>query len=111
MQTIRYEKDNAGIVTLTFDEPGSPVNTMSIEWQRDLHVGAGQQRAVLVGQRHLHLHRARAGVDRRRRARHLALELLVLQLDLRHDDGLAGLHEIGVGLRHAHVDAQRIGLR
>jgi 3-hydroxyacyl-CoA dehydrogenase/enoyl-CoA hydratase/3-hydroxybutyryl-CoA epimerase len=42
MQTIRYEKDNAGIVTLTFDEPGSPVNTMSIEWQRDLHAAVDQ---------------------------------------------------------------------
>jgi len=36
MQTIRYTKDADGIVTLTFDEPGSPVNTMSLEWQRDL---------------------------------------------------------------------------
>lgn len=37
MQTIRYDKDAEGIVTLTFDEPGSPVNTMRVEWQRDLH--------------------------------------------------------------------------
>ncbi len=37
MQTIRYEKDAEGVVTLTFDEPGSPVNTMSLEWQRDFH--------------------------------------------------------------------------
>jgi 3-hydroxyacyl-CoA dehydrogenase/enoyl-CoA hydratase/3-hydroxybutyryl-CoA epimerase len=37
MQTIRYEKDGHGVVTLTFDEPGSPVNTMSMEWQRDMH--------------------------------------------------------------------------
>jgi 3-hydroxyacyl-CoA dehydrogenase/enoyl-CoA hydratase/3-hydroxybutyryl-CoA epimerase len=37
MQTIRYEKDSEGVVTLTFDEPGSPVNTMSREWQSDLH--------------------------------------------------------------------------
>jgi 3-hydroxyacyl-CoA dehydrogenase / enoyl-CoA hydratase / 3-hydroxybutyryl-CoA epimerase len=42
MQTIRYEKDAEGIVTLTFDEPGSPVNTMSVEWQRDLHAAAGR---------------------------------------------------------------------
>jgi 3-hydroxyacyl-CoA dehydrogenase/enoyl-CoA hydratase/3-hydroxybutyryl-CoA epimerase len=35
MQTIRYEKDADGVVTLTFDEPGSPVNTMSHAWQRD----------------------------------------------------------------------------
>ena len=37
MLTIRYEKDSDGVVTLTFDEPDSPVNTMSIQWQRDLH--------------------------------------------------------------------------
>ncbi|HXF45231.1 MAG TPA: 3-hydroxyacyl-CoA dehydrogenase NAD-binding domain-containing protein [Burkholderiaceae bacterium] len=35
METIRYEKDAEGIVTLTFDEPNSPVNTMSLAWQRD----------------------------------------------------------------------------
>ncbi len=35
MQTIRYELD-AGVVTLTFDEPGSPVNTMCEQWQNDL---------------------------------------------------------------------------
>ena len=29
MQTIRYELDADGIATLTFDEPGSPVNTMT----------------------------------------------------------------------------------
>jgi 3-hydroxyacyl-CoA dehydrogenase/enoyl-CoA hydratase/3-hydroxybutyryl-CoA epimerase len=36
METIRYRKDDEGIVTLTFDEPDSPVNIMSVEWQRDL---------------------------------------------------------------------------
>jgi 3-hydroxyacyl-CoA dehydrogenase/enoyl-CoA hydratase/3-hydroxybutyryl-CoA epimerase len=30
---IRYEKDSANIVTLTFDAPGAPVNTMTAEWQ------------------------------------------------------------------------------
>ena len=35
MTTIRYEID-AGIATLTFDAPGSPVNTMSEQWQADL---------------------------------------------------------------------------
>jgi 3-hydroxyacyl-CoA dehydrogenase / enoyl-CoA hydratase / 3-hydroxybutyryl-CoA epimerase len=35
MQTIRYELD-AGVATLTFDEPGSPVNTMCEQWQNDL---------------------------------------------------------------------------
>ena len=35
MTTIRYEID-AGVATLTFDEPGSPVNTMSEQWQSDL---------------------------------------------------------------------------
>jgi 3-hydroxyacyl-CoA dehydrogenase/enoyl-CoA hydratase/3-hydroxybutyryl-CoA epimerase len=35
MKTIRYDLQN-GILTLTFDEPGSPVNTMCEAWQRDL---------------------------------------------------------------------------
>ena len=42
MQTIRYETNNEGIVTLTFDEPNSAVNTMSLEWQRDLHAAVDQ---------------------------------------------------------------------
>jgi 3-hydroxyacyl-CoA dehydrogenase/enoyl-CoA hydratase/3-hydroxybutyryl-CoA epimerase len=33
MSPIRYEKDADQIVTLTFDSPGSPVNTMSNAWQ------------------------------------------------------------------------------
>ena len=36
METIRYELDDAGIATLTFDEPGSPVNTMTLQWQADM---------------------------------------------------------------------------
>ncbi|MFZ2648986.1 MAG: 3-hydroxyacyl-CoA dehydrogenase NAD-binding domain-containing protein [Burkholderiaceae bacterium] len=39
MRTIRYELNEASfgqVATLTFDEPGSPVNTMSQEWQGDL---------------------------------------------------------------------------
>jgi 3-hydroxyacyl-CoA dehydrogenase/enoyl-CoA hydratase/3-hydroxybutyryl-CoA epimerase len=35
MKTIRYELAG-GIATLTFDEPGSPVNTMCQQWQQDL---------------------------------------------------------------------------
>ena len=34
MQTIRYDVAD-GIATLTFDEPGSPVNTMGPQWQKD----------------------------------------------------------------------------
>ncbi len=34
MKTIRYELRD-GIATVTFDEPGSPVNTMCEQWQRD----------------------------------------------------------------------------
>ena len=30
---IRYEQDTANIVTLTFDAPGAPVNTMTEAWQ------------------------------------------------------------------------------
>ena len=36
MKNIRYEL-TAGIATVTFDEPGSPVNTMSLQWQADLN--------------------------------------------------------------------------
>ncbi len=36
MKTIRYEL-NQGVATLTFDEPGSPVNTMCLQWQDDLN--------------------------------------------------------------------------
>jgi 3-hydroxyacyl-CoA dehydrogenase / enoyl-CoA hydratase / 3-hydroxybutyryl-CoA epimerase len=37
MKTIQYHLDRAsGIATLTFDEPGSPVNTMCMQWQTDL---------------------------------------------------------------------------
>jgi len=35
MNTIRYQLEG-GIATLTFDEPGSPVNTMCRDWQEDL---------------------------------------------------------------------------
>jgi 3-hydroxyacyl-CoA dehydrogenase/enoyl-CoA hydratase/3-hydroxybutyryl-CoA epimerase len=35
MKTIRYALED-GIATLTFDEPGSPVNTMCEQWQHDL---------------------------------------------------------------------------
>ena len=35
METVRYELDDEGIATLTFDAPGSPVNTMTPQWQAD----------------------------------------------------------------------------
>ena len=35
LKTIRYDLQD-GIATLTFDEPGSPVNTMCAQWQHDL---------------------------------------------------------------------------
>jgi 3-hydroxyacyl-CoA dehydrogenase / enoyl-CoA hydratase / 3-hydroxybutyryl-CoA epimerase len=35
MKTIRYELTD-GIATITFDEEGSPVNTMCADWQQDL---------------------------------------------------------------------------
>ena len=35
MKTIQYEIAD-GIATITFDEPGSPVNTMCRDWQQDL---------------------------------------------------------------------------
>jgi 3-hydroxyacyl-CoA dehydrogenase/enoyl-CoA hydratase/3-hydroxybutyryl-CoA epimerase len=36
MKTIRTNSTD-GIATLTFDEPGSPVNTMCLQWQDDLN--------------------------------------------------------------------------
>jgi 3-hydroxyacyl-CoA dehydrogenase/enoyl-CoA hydratase/3-hydroxybutyryl-CoA epimerase len=42
MKTIRYELDAEGIATVTFDAPGSPVNTMTREWQHDLATAAAQ---------------------------------------------------------------------
>ncbi|HEX7436428.1 MAG TPA: enoyl-CoA hydratase-related protein, partial [Caldimonas sp.] len=42
MQTLRYEIDADGIATLTFDEPGSKVNTMRLEWQHDLAEAVSQ---------------------------------------------------------------------
>lgn len=41
MKTIRYELQD-GVVTLTFDEPGSPVNTMCLDWQHDLTAAVAQ---------------------------------------------------------------------
>lgn len=41
MKTIRYELAD-GIATLTFDEPGSPVNTMCLQWQEDLSAAVQQ---------------------------------------------------------------------
>ncbi|MDO9201276.1 MAG: enoyl-CoA hydratase-related protein, partial [Hydrogenophaga sp.] len=40
-KTIRYALDN-GIATITFDEQGSPVNTMCLQWQDDLDAIAAQ---------------------------------------------------------------------
>ncbi|NML48129.1 3-hydroxyacyl-CoA dehydrogenase [Ramlibacter sp. G-1-2-2] len=43
MKTLRYELAD-GIATLTFDEQGSPVNTMCLQWQEDL--GAAVQQVL-----------------------------------------------------------------
>jgi 3-hydroxyacyl-CoA dehydrogenase/enoyl-CoA hydratase/3-hydroxybutyryl-CoA epimerase len=42
METLRYELAGDGIATITFDAPGSPVNTMTPAWQRDLAAAAAQ---------------------------------------------------------------------
>ena len=47
METIRLDKDAEGILTLTFDAPGAPVNTMSEAWQRDF----GDAVAQIVAQK------------------------------------------------------------
>src|SRR5471030_2531276 len=40
MNQIRYETDAEGIVTLTFDSPDGPVNTMSQAWHQGFFAGA-----------------------------------------------------------------------
>jgi len=50
-KTIRYDLAN-GVATITFDEQGSPVNTMCLQWQDDLEAMAHQvasDRAQLKG--------------------------------------------------------------
>ena len=44
MRSIRYELAADGIATLTFDEPGAAVNTMTAQWKADL--GAAVDRLV-----------------------------------------------------------------
>ncbi|MDH5220195.1 MAG: 3-hydroxyacyl-CoA dehydrogenase NAD-binding domain-containing protein [Betaproteobacteria bacterium] len=34
---VRYEKGDDGVVTLTFDAPGAPVNTMTAAWKKAFH--------------------------------------------------------------------------
>ena len=41
MKTIQYALAD-GIATLTFDEQGSPVNTMCAQWQEDLNEATAQ---------------------------------------------------------------------
>ncbi len=43
--TLRYELNSQGIVTVTFDESGSPVNTMKPEWHADMLALADQLQA------------------------------------------------------------------
>ena len=43
--TLRYALSSEGIATVTFDEPGSPVNTMKPEWQADMLALADQLNA------------------------------------------------------------------
>jgi 3-hydroxyacyl-CoA dehydrogenase / enoyl-CoA hydratase / 3-hydroxybutyryl-CoA epimerase len=42
MQTIRYELAGDGIATITFDAPGAPVNTMTLQWQEDFATAVTQ---------------------------------------------------------------------
>ena len=51
LKTLRYELAD-GIATITFDEQGSPVNTMCLQWQGDLAQAAeqaAQDKAALTG--------------------------------------------------------------
>jgi 3-hydroxyacyl-CoA dehydrogenase/enoyl-CoA hydratase/3-hydroxybutyryl-CoA epimerase len=42
MKTIRYELAGDGIATVTFDDPGAPVNTMNLQWQADMQTATQQ---------------------------------------------------------------------
>ncbi|HEY2558433.1 MAG TPA: 3-hydroxyacyl-CoA dehydrogenase NAD-binding domain-containing protein [Caldimonas sp.] len=42
METLRYEIDADGLLTITFDAPDAAVNTMTAAWQRDLAAAAAQ---------------------------------------------------------------------
>jgi 3-hydroxyacyl-CoA dehydrogenase / enoyl-CoA hydratase / 3-hydroxybutyryl-CoA epimerase len=51
MKTIQYEL-HQGVATITFDEPGSPVNTMCADWQRDMSTVTGlvvRDKALIKG--------------------------------------------------------------
>ncbi len=39
---VKYEKGGDGIVTLTFDAPGAPVNTMTAEWRKAFAAAVGR---------------------------------------------------------------------
>ena len=41
VKTIKYQLQD-GIATVTFDEPGSSVNTMCAQWYEDMHALAAQ---------------------------------------------------------------------
>ena len=45
MSTIRYDKDDEGVVTLTLDAPGAAVNTMDAAFQHDLAATIGRLEA------------------------------------------------------------------
>ncbi len=42
MSPVRWEKDSENIVTLTFDAPGSPVNTMTAGWLEAFEAAVGR---------------------------------------------------------------------
>jgi len=55
MKTIRYESSPDGVVTLTFDDPDAPLNTMTPQWQADLteavdqlETGKGSLRGIVL---------------------------------------------------------------
>ena len=51
LQTLRCEIDADGIATLTFDDPGSAVNTMTEQWQHDLAPDLQSQVTLQFGTR------------------------------------------------------------
>jgi len=86
METLRYEIDADRILTITFDAPGAAVNTMTVEWQRDLAAAAAQAVADKEKIRGVVLASAKETFFAGAALRHV--------LTLEEKDAVPGFHEI-----------------
>jgi 3-hydroxyacyl-CoA dehydrogenase/enoyl-CoA hydratase/3-hydroxybutyryl-CoA epimerase len=86
METLRYEIDADRILTITFDAPDAPVNTMTAAWQRDLAAAAAQAVADKERIRGVLLASAKQTFFAGAALKHV--------LTLEAKDAVAGFHEI-----------------